>query len=318
MRLLSIRSLSLITFFLCTTMHAFAQTSFPLYEGAVPNQKQVPDEETSSINKDGVLILSKVSRPTLTVYQPARQKRNGTAVIICPGGGYWILAAGHEGADVAKRFTEMGITAFVLKYRIPSDQVMMNREIGPLQDAQRAIQVVREQADRWGINPGRVGILGFSAGGHLASTAGTHYQEAVIENPKNTSLRPDFMVLVYPVISFTEAVGHSGSKEQLLGKNAPEEKIRQYSNELQVSPSTPPTFLVHAKDDPVKVENTLLFADALKQNGVAHRVHLYENGGHGYGMINPKSEVRWMDLVEVWISELFGTGKGAKKPSTAK
>jgi acetyl esterase/lipase len=284
-----------------------AQKEMPLYAGQVPNEIPSTNEERSEINKDGILIISKVSRPTLTVYEPPKNKRNGTAVIICPGGGYGILAAGHEGVDVAKRFNQMGITAFVLKYRIPSDQTMQNREIGPLQDAQRAIQVVREQARRYGINPGRIGIMGFSAGGHLASTAGTHYQKACIDNPKQTSLRPDFMILVYPVISFSDSVGHTGSRNQLLGKTPSPEKIKEYSNDQQVNPSTPPTFLVHAKDDGVKVENSLLFAAALQNFGIPHRIHLYEAGGHGYGMINPTSEVRWMDLVETWVQELFAT-----------
>jgi acetyl esterase/lipase len=289
------------------SLHSVAQKEMPLYAGQVPNEIPSTNEERSEINKDGILIISKVSRPTLTVYEPPKNKRNGTAVIICPGGGYGILAAGHEGVDVAKRFNQMGITAFVLKYRIPSDQTMQNREIGPLQDAQRAIQVVREQARQYGINPGRIGIMGFSAGGHLASTAGTHYQKAYIDNPKQTSLRPDFMILVYPVISFSDSVGHTGSRNQLLGKTPSPEKIKEYSNDQQVNPSTPPTFLVHAKDDGVKVENSLLFAAALQNFGIPHRLHLYEAGGHGYGMINPTSEVKWMDLVETWVQELFAT-----------
>src|SRR5206468_6802609 len=145
------------------------------------------------------------------------------------------------------------------------------------------------------------GIMGFSAGGHLASTAGTHFQHAYIDNPNQTSLRPDFMILVYPVISFTDSIGHIGSRDQLLGKNPTPEKIREYSNELQVTPQTPPTFLVHAKsDDVVNVKNSIQFADALKKNGVPVEVYLYEQGGHGFGMNNKTSSVRWMDLVQQW------------------
>ena len=281
-----------------------AQIVLPLYNDSIPNSIWTPDEETSEVNQDSVLIIQKITRPTLTIYMPPKEKQSGTAVIICPGGGYSVTASGHEGADVAKRFNEMGIAAFVLKYRIPNDKTMPNKEIGPLQDAQRALQVVREGAATWGIKKDRIGIMGFSAGGHLASTAGTHFQKAYIANPKGTNLRPDFMILVYPVISFSDSVGHSGSREQLLGKNPSQEKRDAYSNEKQVTPQTPPTFLVHAKDDGVKVENSLLFANALKKNKVPVELYLYESGGHGYGMYNKSSPVRWMDLVQQWLHTL--------------
>lgn len=282
----------------------FSQTIIPLYTDSIPNSKPGPDEEKSEMSKDSILIVSKVSRPTLSIYLPPKEKRTGAAVIICPGGGYWILAAGHEGADVARRFNEMGVAAFVLKYRIPNDKTMVNKEIGPLQDAQRAIQVLRENAKEWGINKNTIGIMGFSAGGHLASTAGTHFQRSYIANPKKTNLRPDFMVLAYPVISFTDSIGHTGSADQLLSKKASAEKIKEYSNELQVTTQTPPTFLVHGKDDGVKVENSLSFAAALKKHNVPVELYLYEKGGHGYGMYNKTSSVRWMDLVEEWMKKM--------------
>lgn len=281
-----------------------AQEVIPLYKGSIPNSKPSQDEETSEINKDSILIIHKVSRPTLSIYLPPKEKRTGTAVIICPGGGYWILAAGHEGADVAKKFNEMGIAAFVLKYRIPDEKTMVDKSIGPLQDAQRALQVVRENAAVWGIDKNKIGILGFSAGGHLASTAGTHFQKAYIPNPKGTNLRPDFMVLVYPVTTFTLPVMHKGSSEKLLGKDASPEIIKNFSNELQVTSTTPPTFLVHAKDDDVKVDNSLVFAEALKRNKVPVELYLYEKGGHGYGMYNKASDVLWMDLVQKWMKKM--------------
>ena len=290
--------IAIMTTISCTSSRS--QTVVPLYKDSIPNSKWTPDEETSEI-RDSILIISKISRPTLSIYLPPKEKRTGAAVVICPGGGYWIAAAGHEGADVARKFNEMGIAAFVLKYRIPNDQIMINKEIGPLQDAQRALQVVRENARKWGIKKNKIGILGFSAGGHLASTAGTHFQNTYIDNPKGTSLRPDFMILVYPVISFNDSIGHKGSYENLLGKNATPEKIREYSNETQVTPQTPPTFLVHAKDDGVKVENSLVFAEALKKNNVPVDIYLYESGGHGYGMYNKSSPVLWMDLVQQWM-----------------
>lgn len=294
--------LSALMILITVGMHASSQTVISLYRDSVPNSKAIADEEKTDTS-NGIVRISKVSRPTLTVYFPPKEKATGAAVIICPGGGYRILAAGHEGHDVAKRFNEMGVAAVVLKYRLPDDQTMINKEIGPLQDAQRAIQFVRENAKKWRIDENKIGIMGFSAGGHLASTAGTHFGKSYIENPNKISLRPDFLILVYPVISFNDSIGHTGSRDNLLGKNASVEKIHSYSNQTQVSPATPPTFLIHAKDDPVKVENSLVFAEALGKNKVPYRIYLYEKGGHGYGMNNPTSDVKWMDLVQQWMKE---------------
>ncbi|MBC7744641.1 MAG: alpha/beta hydrolase [Flavobacterium sp.] len=282
----------------------FSQTVIPLYPDGTPNSKRSLDAETSQINTDGILIVSKVSRPTLSMYLPSKKTKAIAAVIICPGGGYSVLAAGHEGADVAKRFNEMGIAAFVLKYRIPDTETMVNKSIAPLQDAQRAIQMVRENAKIYGVNADKIGIMGFSAGGHLASTAGTHFEKAYIDNPRKTSLRPDFMILVYPVITFTQDFTHTGSRDHLLGKDAAPDLIKQFSNELQVTSETPPTFLVHAKDDEVSVQNSIAFANALKKNKVPVELYLYEKGGHGYGMYNKTSEVKWMDLVGKWMKEM--------------
>lgn len=281
----------------------YSQTIMPLYEDSIPNSKNTPDEEKSDTDQNGILRISKVSRPTLTIYPAPKDKATGAAVIICPGGGYRILAASHEGSDVAKKFNEMGVTAFVLKYRLPDDQTMINKVIGPLQDAQKAILIVRQNAKKWGINPHKIGIMGFSAGGHLASTAGTHLNKSFIENKKQTSLRPDFLILVYPVISFSDSIGHTGSRDNLLGKDAPTTMVTGFSNQTQVTSKTPPTFLVHAKDDPVKVQNSLVFAEALTKNKVPYRIHLYEKGGHGYGMNNPTSDVKWMDLVDDWMKD---------------
>jgi acetyl esterase/lipase len=278
-----------------------AQVTIPLYPGVIPNSKSTVDKETAE-TKDSILRIAFISRPTLTAYLP--EKPNGAAVIICPGGGYWIEAAGHEGADVARKFNEAGITAFVLKYRIPDTATMINREIGPLQDAQRAIQIVRENAASYGIKKDKIGLMGFSAGGHLASTAGTHFNHNYIENAKHISLRPDFLILVYPVISFTDSIGHIGSRDQLIGKNPSQDKIKEYSNELQVTDQTPPSFLVQAKDDPVKVQNSIVFADALRKHNVPVEIYLYEKGGHGYGMNNKTSPVKWMDLAEAWMRKM--------------
>ena len=287
-------------FFMLTS---FSQTIIPLYKDSIPNSKPSPNEESSTYEGENkILIVHNVSRPSLTVFLQPKEKASGAAVIICPGGGYSILAASHEGYDVAKKLNEMGVAAFVLKYRIPDDKTMLNKEIGPLQDAQRAIQIVRERAVEWNINPSRIGIMGFSAGGHLASTAGTHFDKAVIENKNNTSLRPDFMVLVYPVISFTDSIGHIGSRDNLLGKNPSEEKIRAYSGELQVVANTPPAFLVHAgNDDVVKVQNSIRFYEAEQKNNIPAELHIYPKGGHGFGMNNPTTKDLWMERLKNWL-----------------
>ncbi|MES1222301.1 MAG: alpha/beta hydrolase [Bacteroidota bacterium] len=296
------KNLLLILSCIFSCMIVAAQETIPLYTGDIPNSRPSKDEEYTDTAKEGFIIIHKISRPTISIYLPPKEKATGAAVIIYPGGGYFIVAGGHEGIDVAKRFNEMGVAAFVVKYRIPDDGTMINKEIGPLQDAQRAIQFVRENAKTWGVDPKRIGIAGFSAGGHLAATAGTHFKKAYISNPNNTNLRPDFMILVYPVISFTDSIGHIGSRDNLLGKNPSEEKIREYSNELQVTKETPPGFLVHAKDDDaVNVKNSLEFAKALSKNKINNSVYLYKKGGHGFGMINPTSNVKWMDKAEIWL-----------------
>ncbi len=276
----------------------------PLYTGEIPNARLTPDREYSRYEQGNVLIVSRVSRPTLTSYLPPKAKATGAAVIICPGGGYVNLAMGYEGEDVALRFNQSGIAAFVLKYRIPDDSTMFHKEIGPLQDAQRAIQLVRTHAGEWGIDTGRIGIMGFSAGGHLAATAGTHFQKDFIPNTNKISLRPDFMILVYPVISFERAIAHKGSSNNLIGPDPSPEKIKEFSNEEQVTDHTPPVFLVHAKDDDaVPYENSTWFADACKTHHVPAEVYLYEKGGHGFGMNNKTSKQLWMDSCILWMGK---------------
>ncbi|GAA4091838.1 hypothetical protein GCM10022392_12250 [Mucilaginibacter panaciglaebae] len=285
-----------------TAVTTFAQGTAPaiaLYPKGVINSKPTPANYVETTTAD--MHVSKVNVPTLIPFFPEKGKANGSAVIICPGGGYAILAIGHEGYAVAKEFNKIGIAAFVLKYRLPSDQIMVDKTIGPLQDAQTAIMIVRENAAQWGINPQKIGILGFSAGGHLASTAGTHFNKPVIDN-HGISVRPDFMVLAYPVISFGDQ-GHRGSAENLLGKNPPQEQVTLYSNELQVTPETPPTFLMQAGDDgAVPVENSIMFYEALKKNKVKTEMHLFQAGGHGFGLINPKSKELWFDWCTAWLN----------------
>ena len=282
---------------------ASGQTTIQLYDDAVPNSKTSFVEETSTTDAKGITRVSGVTVPTLTAYFPKTGSINtGKAVIICPGGGYRILAITHEGHDIAKLLAEQGVTAFVLKYRLPSDEIMVDKRIGPLQDAQRAMQLVRERADEWGIAKDKIGIAGASAGGHLASTLSTHYKKAVIDNPKGTSLRPDFSLLLYPVISFQDGLVHKGSETSLLGENPATEDVNLYSNELQVTDDTPPAFLVHAEDDKgVPIANSEAYMKALEQQGIAAKLIRYPRGGHGFGLHNKTTSDKWFDHFMVWL-----------------
>ncbi|WP_232341359.1 alpha/beta hydrolase [Hymenobacter ginkgonis] len=273
----------------------------PLYSGSIPDSKPSRVQETSVTEGAGVRI-SNVIQPTLTVFMPSKEKANGTSVIICPGGGYARLAIDHEGYDVARRLNEMGVAAFVLKYRLPNDQSQPDKSIAPLLDAQQALRLVREQAGKYGLNPERIGLMGFSAGGHLAATAGTHFAQPVGTNPGSASVRPAFLVLLYPVISFSDSLKHAGSRENLLGRTPSADQVRLYSNELQVSAQTPPTFLVHAEDDKtVPVQNSIVFYQALRRHNVPAEMHLYPQGGHGFGMNNKTTKDQWIERLQNWL-----------------
>lgn len=274
----------------------------PLYAAAIPNAIAAPDKENSTITD--ILRIAKVSKPTMTMYKP--DKPNGKAVIICPGGGYGILAWEKEGTKVAELFNSWGITAFVLKYRLPDDTTMIDKSSAPLQDAQQAIRLVRSNAVKWNINPKSIGIMGFSAGGHLASTAATHFSyNADPTTTDTTSVRPDFAILLYPVVSFDNAITHKGSKNNLIGPNPTAEKVALYSNELQVTASTPPSFLVHAGDDgAVPVENSVRYYLACIKNKVPVEMHLYPKGGHGFGLNNATTTDIWMDRMHNWLNNL--------------
>jgi acetyl esterase/lipase len=225
-------------------------------------------------------------KPSLTIYLPEKEKATGAAVVIFPGGGYGYLAMDHEGHQIAQWLNSIGVAGFIVKYRHRNSGAGYGHP-APIQDAQRAIRMVRSRAKEWGVDPGRIGIIGFSAGGHLASTAGTHfntrYSEPVDEIDRS-SARPDFMILMYPVISFTEWYTHKGSMVNLLGKNPDKDLMESFSNEKQVTSETPPTFLVHADDDDVvPSENSVAFYLALRKAKVPAEMHIYEKGGHGFG-----------------------------------
>ena len=276
-----------------------AQTIIPLYNGLIPNSKPCTKKEDNTIAGR----VSGITNPCLYAFIPEKKDSAKTCVIICPGGGYALLAIDHEGYQVAQAFNKNGITAFVLKNRVPIDaDCFENKEIVALMDVQQAIKIVREGADNYGINPNNIGLMGFSAGGHLASTAGTHFNISAIDNNNNTSLRPDFLILGYPVISFSDSLAHIGSRDNMLGKNPSEKNKILYSNELQVTAQTPPTFLIHAADDKtVKVENSVMFFMALQKNKVASEMHIYQKGGHGFGLNNKAEPGDWLNNVFVWL-----------------
>ncbi|MDZ4821661.1 MAG: alpha/beta hydrolase [Planctomycetota bacterium] len=226
-------------------------------------------------------------RPNLMVYLAPAAKANGTAVIVCPGGGYGHLALGHEGRDVAEWFNSLGVSAFVFTYRHAGTGY---QHPAPMLDAQRAIRLVRSKAKEWKLKPDAIGILGFSAGGHLASTTGTHFDhgDSIAADPiDRVSCRPDFMILAYPVISLTGPIAHQGSRKNLLGKDkdADEQLAKSLSNDTQVTAETPPTFLMHTGGDTaVPAENSVQFYLALRKAKVPVEMHIYEKGGHGFGL----------------------------------
>ncbi|WP_245820157.1 alpha/beta hydrolase [Mariniphaga anaerophila] len=273
------------------------QTVMPLYESEIPGEKVHVNGER---NENGIYFA--VSKPDLTVYLPQNSDTKKTAVVICPGGGYSAVCASYEGHKIAREMNQKGVAAFVLKYRLPDDNTSSNKTIAPLQDAQQAIKIVRDNADKWGIDPTRIGIMGFSAGGHLASTAGTHFSKNYIENKEGTSLRPDFMILVYPVISMQADLTHKGSRDNLLGTDPDNELVELFSNEKQVTEKTPPAFITHAEDDDVVlVENSIRFFEALKAQNVSADMHLFSKGKHGYPLEPAASN--WLSYVFMWMNE---------------
>ncbi len=296
--------LYLVFIFFSNAVLAQTVTEMNLYPGAVPGSIQSIVKERTIVLANGGIRISSVINPTLKKYSPA--KPNGMSVIICPGGGYERLSIDHEGEDVAKALNKSGITGFVLKYRLPNDSIMQDKITGPMQDAQQAIRLIRKQAIAWGLNPNKIGIMGFSAGGHLASTVATHF-EINLEAPLNdtTSVRPDFAILIYPVISLNDSIAHKGSKNRLLGKTPTEVIVKQFSNELQVTKNSPPAFIVHAGDDAtVPVENSIRYYQACIKNKVPAEMHLYPKGGHGFGLNNKTTADKWFDRLINWLNTI--------------
>jgi acetyl esterase/lipase len=248
------------------------------------------------------------SKSELTFYPASKESANGAAVVVCPGGGYAGLAMDHEGKQVAEFFNKLGVSAFVLKYQVIGKGRGGQLGYAPLQDAQRAIRLVRSKAKEYAIDPDRVGLMGFSAGGHLASTAGTHFdagQPAAKDPIDRVSCRPDFLILGYPVITMEDGVTHAGSKANLIGRKADQKAVDEFSNEKHVTEKTPPTFLFHTNEDTgVVPENSIRFYMALKKAKVPAELHIYEKGKHGVG-INPKNVSpgtdTWKDRLADWL-----------------
>jgi len=297
---------SILLVLLCLVTGTLLSQNFilPLWEGDPPNYRE--SGEMMRSDTSNIVRLSLVQHPDIAVFLPSKRNATGEAVVICPGGGYQILAYDWEGSDIARWFSSRGIAATVLKYRLPVSKSNIVPHKTPLMDAQRAFRMVRFYAESWNIDPGKIGIMGFSAGGHLASTLSTHFDNGDQSNAdpvEKMSCRPDFSILVYPVISFTEEFRHSGSRAALLGEDPDPALVRYYSNEHQVTADTPPAILIHSGDDEgVPVQNSLAYYKALLKNGIPAEMHVYPYGGHGYSLAIGKGHLAtWPDRVLEWI-----------------
>lgn len=295
--------LSLLMFSLLSAQ----DTIIPLWPNEIPNQVESKEKEVH--DKQGLLWMTNVQKPTIEVYLSAKQNANGQAVLIFPGGGYQGLAYDWEGTDIAKTLNSKGVAGIVVKYRSPLSKTLTEKQNVPLQDAQRAIRLVKSMAKEWNIDENKIGIAGFSAGGHLASTLGTHFMEKVYapqDEMDSISARPDFMILVYPVITFKTESTHMGSRTALLNNAPTDDQIKYYSNELWVNEGTPPTFLAHAiDDDVVPVENSILFFQALKKNKVPTTMHIYPDGGHGFSLALDNDYLKgWMGNLFDWLKNI--------------
>lgn len=270
-----------ILFVVLLNYYTLAQEKVALY-AVIPNTTKA------------VETLGEENVPVLYKYELPSAKR---AVLIIPGGGYSHVAINHEGHEVAKAFNEEGYSAFVLYYRLPKDEYMEDRKIGPLQDAQRGMQYIKEHYDF-----DEVGVMGFSAGGHLASSLSNHFDDVKIENQTAIELAPDFSILIYPVISMDDAITHKGSKKNLIGEQPSAEDLLYFSLEKQVSKKTPPTFLVHAEDDKaVPIANALRYKEALDREGVINEMFVYSTGGHGFGLHNKTDARKWSEAMFTWL-----------------
>jgi len=279
-----------------------AQQIISLWENQAPgNIAHDVVEERTIAEWGGAKILTGVSVPELWKY-PSEGKGAKPAVIICPGGGYRVEAYEHEGILVAEWLNTLGIHAFVLKYRLPDERICTNAIKVPLMDLQKAMQKVRERAEQWDIDQDKIGVMGFSAGGHLAASASNLFRQPFLDDVKSSDVRPDFSILIYPVISMEDGLTHQGSKDALLGDAPDADQVRLFSMEHQVSPQTPSTFILHARDDQaVSVDNTINYTEVLKEKGVSVKQVILDEGGHGFGY-NPDSPTfSWTQNLQEWL-----------------
>jgi acetyl esterase/lipase len=253
--------------------------------------------------------LTDIEKPQYQVYLPAKEKATGAAAVILPGGGYSVLAAGHEGEAYAKWLAERGVAGILVKYRVHRNDAAGYQFPVPFLDARRAIRTARSKAAEWGVDPNKIGIMGSSAGGHLASLCATRFADTFPAETQDAidvqSCRPDFAILIYPVISMQDTLRHSGSRERLLGKNPSPEDQLKCSTDRAVTKDTPPVFLLTTADDKVDCRNSLSFATACKEQGVPVSLHLFETGGHGYGLKGKGTVAEWPSLLEAWLVARF-------------
>lgn len=263
-----------------------AQEKIMLYPNGMTESNEISVAESF---RDPEFIMN-ISEPRMLAFPAVKEKACGTAVLICPGGGYGGVSQIKEGSDVAKWFNELGVSAFVLYYRMPNGHYQI-----PLKDAQTALNIIHRRAKEWNINKNKIGIMGFSAGGHLASTVGTHF--------KSKTERPAFMILGYPVVTMDSTYTHKGSRTNLLGKKPSDELVKFYSNELQVTKKTPPTFIVHARDDKaVPIANSRNLAKAIQDKGIECELQEYDLGGHGFGMRKKGIPAdNWNEVLKSWL-----------------
>ena len=279
--------------------------TMPLWENDIPNYKETGEVNIETF-RDGLEISTLVSKPEMSVYLPSKKNSNGQAVLIIPGGGYEVIVDVWEGTDIAKWFNSYGIAAVVLKYRLPHAKSNIEREKSPLLDAARAMRIIRSNAEKWNIDQNNIGVMGFSAGGHLASTLATHFNDStlgVTDEIDLLSARPDFSLLIYPVISMSADFTHEGSRYFFMGENPDKELMEYYSSEKHVTKETPPTFLIHSSDDDVvPVENSIAFYSKLVENKIDAEIHVFQNGEHGFSLANGQGSVEaWKSLCIEWL-----------------
>lgn len=283
------------------------QYTLPLWESEMPNHDEKGIKETLILEENGFLVARDIQNPDIAVFLPSKMNATGEAVIICPGGGYQVIVYNWEGTDIAKALNAKGIAAIVLKYRLPISDDHIIKHKSALMDAQRAMRTVRFNAEKWNIDHDKIGIMGFSAGGHLAGSLSTHYDNGN-QNSKDSietmSCRPDFSVLVYPVVSSEEDVTHLGSRNNLIGENPTQELLDDFSNDKNVTKDTPPAILFHSSDDDVvPVKNSILYYEALQAKGVFSELHVYSYGGHGFSLAIGKGHLSsWIDRCSDWIN----------------